>query len=121
MILFIAALAIAAVSFIACGGNNDTGGSGGTGGGTANAVTITAKDFSFDTSTIDATAGEAVEVTLVNKDSTTHSFTSDDLNVDVEAEGGAQANTTFTADKAGSYEFHCKFHPDTMKGTIKVT
>lgn len=27
---------------------------------------------------------------------------------------------TFTPDAAGTYEYHCEYHPDTMKGTIIV-
>ena len=30
------------------------------------------------------------------------------------------AKVTFTAPAAGSYEFHCEYHPATMKGTITV-
>jgi len=33
----------------------------------------------------------------------------------------SSAKFTFKPDAAGTYEYHCEYHPDTMKGTIQVT
>ena len=38
---------------------------------------------------------------------------------DVEPESSAEFS--FKPDVAGTYEYHCEYHPTTMKGTIKVT
>lgn len=114
---------VAAVLTAACGSEPEattetTGGGGGAapgGGGTR----VVASDFSFDPTEIKLQPGEKAELTFVNEDSTTHTFTSDDLGVDVEAEGGTSATVALTAPESGTAEFHCRFH-DQMTGAISV-
>jgi plastocyanin len=39
----------------------------------------------------------------------------------MDVDRGEDIKVTFTAPAAGSYEFHCKYHPTAMKGTVTVT
>src|SRR5215208_5714529 len=80
---------------------------------------ITAKDFAFDPSEVTLEAGKEVTIVLTNEDSAEHNITAEDLDVDADAEGGETGQATVTPD-AGSYDFHCKYHPDQMTGTITV-
>jgi plastocyanin len=121
MLVVLAALAL----FIgACGGDDGGGGTatgeaaenGGDGGG-GGGLQITASGTAFDTDSLSAPAGE-LEVTLTNEDGTTHTFTIDDLDVNLEVEGGNSDSTSFEAE-AGTYEYHCRFH-SSMTGELTV-
>jgi plastocyanin len=79
---------------------------------------VSAAEFAFNPTTIDASAGEEIELTFNNTGTTEHSFTIDGL-VEVEAEGGAQASGTFTAPDS-PIEFFCKYHPDQMRGELTI-
>ncbi len=83
-------------------------------------LSVTAADFSFEPTTLNAPVGATVGITLDNTGVAAHTFTSDDLDVDIEAAGGAVRTGEFTVPEAGTYEFHCHFHPDQMKGEIVV-
>ena len=117
-------LVTAALLVGACGGDDDDSGSngngGGGGGGEGQSVELTAANFMFDPTTIEAEPGQEVTVNLVNDDEAEHSFTVEDLDVEVEAEGGESADVTFTAPDSGSVEFFCEYHPDQMRGEIAV-
>jgi len=106
-------LAIFAVAVVACGGD-------GSGGGTtapeAGSATITIQSFSFG-EPVSISAGDTV--TVINKDSTNHTWTSvDDLfnSGPIEPDG----EFSFTFDEPGVYEFACRIHPS-MKGSLTVT
>ncbi|MEO8323968.1 MAG: cupredoxin domain-containing protein [Actinomycetota bacterium] len=114
----LALLGALALVLVACG---DEGGSGdASGGGAKQSVTVTAADFSFAETEIQVDPGATVDLTLDNTGDAKHSFTSDDLDVEIEAEGGAEASTTFDAPDSGTFEFHCEYHPDAMTGQIVV-
>ncbi|MFL6510247.1 MAG: hypothetical protein ACJ700_03565 [Nitrososphaera sp.] len=51
-----------------------------------------------------------------------HSFTIDaqPYNVDIDTAAGEIGNSTFTADQAGIFQYHCKYHPQTMRGELIV-
>ena len=117
-----AGLVIAVVALTACGGgsNDSSGGSDTGGGGGGTPVTVTAKDFAFSPNEISAEPGEEVELTFQNDDDTTHTFTSDDLGVDLSVDGGKSGTATFTAPDSGSVEWHCTIH-SSMTGTITVS
>jgi plastocyanin len=83
------------------------------------AMTVTAVDFSLSPATITASAGQVINVTFKNTGSTQHSFTVGTTDVAVAA-GGASSSGSFTA-SATTVEFHCKYHPTTMKGTITIS
>jgi plastocyanin len=83
------------------------------------AITVTAIDFSLSPATITASAGQVINVTFKNNGSTTHSFTVGTTDVAV-TDSGASSSGSFTA-SATTVEFHCKFHPTQMKGTITIS
>lgn len=115
--LFVVATVIALLS-AACGG--DDGGSGGMNMAEPLPIKMTAANFKFDPKTFTAHSGHEVALTFVNEDDTEHSFTIDELDFEVEAEGGDEATATFKPTDAGKLEFYCKYHPDSMTGTITV-
>ncbi len=51
-----------------------------------------------------------------------HSFTLDTqpYNVDIDTAAGESRNATFTADQEGIFQYHCKYHPQTMRGELIV-
>lgn len=110
------ALSFVAVALLlgSCGGDSPED----TGAGESREVEVTAADFSFDTESISAEAGESIDIRLVNSDDAEHSFTIDDI-VDVEAEGGEEATGSFTAPDETA-EFYCRYHPDEMRGELTV-
>ena len=77
---------------------------------------VTIQQFAF-TVNGDATAG--TELTIENKDTVTHTFTSDDGKWDsIEIEGGKTGTITVPS-QAGDYKFHCEIHKS-MTGTLTV-
>jgi plastocyanin len=83
-------------------------------------TTLVAEGISFDTTKLNLTAGQKVTVTFENKDSVEHNFTFKEAKADTDVEGGETAKATFTVPAAGTYEFHCEYHPTQMKGTVTV-
>jgi plastocyanin len=83
------------------------------------AITVTAVDFSLSPATITASAGQVINVSFKNSGSSQHSFTVGTTDVALAA-GGASSSGSFTA-SAQTVEFHCKYHPTTMKGTITIS
>ena len=51
-----------------------------------------------------------------------HSFTIDEqpYSVDIDTAAGETGNATFTADQEGIFQYHCKYHPQTMAGQLVV-
>ena len=51
-----------------------------------------------------------------------HSFTIDaqPYSVDIDTAAGETGNATFTADQEGIFQYHCKYHPETMRGQLVV-
>jgi plastocyanin len=109
---------------VASGGDDSTDESTGSDAGEADegggeTLAVTASGFRFDPDALEAGAGEAYTVDFTNEDDTDHTFTIDDLDVDIAAGGGESASGELTAD-AGEYEFHCRIH-SSMKGTLTVS
>ncbi len=90
------------------------------------AVEITAADLAFPVTTIQATAGAAFTITLVNNDSVPH-------NISIYAEEGGELLAEGTVINggetvelrvdpldAGEYYFMCDLHPADMNGTLVV-
>jgi len=122
--------ALVAMLILAAGGCG--GDEGGSAGGNASATTaaaggggeelkLTAKDIKWDTTTLQLTSGTSYRVEVTNDDSVEHNFTFEQAGANQDVEGGENITVTFTAPAAGSYEFHCKYHPQVMKGTVTVT
>ena len=131
--MLVGVLALAAAG---CGGGSDNGGSasaaptttaaaetttagGGGGGGTE--IQLVASDFKFDKTSLDMQSGSQVKVELRNQGQAEHNFTFTEAGASQDVEAGEDATATFTAPAAGSYQFHCKYHPSQMKGTVTVT
>lgn len=87
----------------------------------AGSTTLVAQGISFNTTKLDFKAGQKVTVTVQNKDSVEHNFTFKAAKASKDVEAGETAKATFTVPAAGTYEFHCKYHPNQMKGTVTVT
>jgi plastocyanin len=122
-----------------CGGGDDNGGASASGttaapaataapettaaagGGGEDEIALVTQGFKFDKTSLDLKAGSSYTVEVTNKDSAEHSFTFEAASVDQDVEAGEDATATFTAPAAGDYEFHCKYHPAAMKGTVTVT
>ncbi len=102
----------------ACG--EDGGGEDGGAEGDGTSIEITARDFEFDPTTLRVKPSEEITLTLNNEGETEHSFTSEELDVHVEAEGGDSAETTFTPPETGTFDFFCEYHPEQMTGTVSV-
>jgi len=122
--------ALVAMLILAAGGCG--GDEGGSAGGNASATTaaaggggeelkLTAKDIKWDTTTLQLTSGTSYRVEVTNDDSVEHNFTFEQAGANQDVEGGENITVTFTAPAAGSYGFHCKYHPQVMKGTVTVT
>jgi plastocyanin len=87
----------------------------------AGSTTLVAQGISFNTTKLDFKAGQKVTVTIRNKDSVEHNFTFKAAKANKDVEAGETARATFTVPAAGTYEFHCEYHPNQMKGTVTVT
>jgi plastocyanin len=99
-----------------------------------NAVSATALDslpelrtsgFAFDQAELHVHAGETVALRLINADNTTHTFTIDQLGVDVPILPGDANVAVFRPTQPGTYIFYCKPHYDPatgrgMHGTLVV-
>jgi plastocyanin len=117
----IALLAVAVLGAAACGSSDegDAAPSGDEGG--AAGTSVRATDFAFEPTEIEVGAGEDVAITFVNAGNVTHTFTAEDLDVDVEAATGDEAEVSFTApDEDATIAFVCRFHPSQMTGEIVV-
>lgn len=129
---FLLLTGILGIGLAACGPSGDASPSHAGGHGTltvANgAVEISADDLAFDASVIEATAGEAFTVTLVNNESVPHNFsvyTEEGGEVIVEGDVVTGPDQSVTVEvpalEAGEYFFVCDIHPADMTGTIVVS
>jgi plastocyanin len=84
-------------------------------------VTIETRNAAYSTSSLAAPSGQ-VTVVLTNHDLFWHTFTVDELHVDVEAPLGGAREATFTA-APGSYRFYCRVPAHAaagMRGTLTI-
>jgi plastocyanin len=80
-------------------------------------IEIVTQDIEFSHEHITAEAGE-VSVFVENKDTTLHTFTIEELGVDLQIPSNSAQRITFDA-PSGTYDFECTPHSDGMKGTIE--
>ena len=79
-------------------------------------ATVTIENFSF---TVAADASVGTQITILNQDSGSHTWTSVDEVFD--SDGLAPGDIfEFTFSEPGEYAFFCKFHPTQMTGRITV-
>jgi len=89
------------------------------GGAAAGAAEIVIQNFAFSPASLTVTPGE--KVTVMNKDSTTHTVTATGAKAFDTGDVASGATTTFTAPtKAGSYPYICEIH-QFMHGTLTVS
>jgi plastocyanin len=64
-------------------------------------------------------------IQIENPTDTKHELVIDSQGKEVTTSGdiapGASGQATFRPNGTGTYNYHCEYHPDTMKGTIKLT
>jgi plastocyanin len=82
-------------------------GAGSSGGSNDLNVTINATEFKYDPNTITASAGQKVNITLINKGAVKHTFVLTEANANITADVGQTATGSFTAPAAGTYTFFC--------------
>ncbi|HEY5640411.1 MAG TPA: cupredoxin domain-containing protein [Dehalococcoidia bacterium] len=81
------------------------------------AITVQAIDFAFDKESISAAPGAIVEVGFSNDGLASHTFTVDEIEVDLLLAGGETGTLQFTFPDE-SFEFYCRIHPQ-MRGTLE--
>lgn len=83
-------------------------------------VAVRAANIEFDPGTVTVKAGDEIGVHVDNADLVRHTFTVDELDLEIDVPPGKQRRATFSAE-AGSYEFHCAVPGhETMKGELVV-
>ncbi|MDP6063489.1 MAG: cupredoxin domain-containing protein [SAR202 cluster bacterium] len=132
---------VAIFAFVACGSDDsaddapvvssDSGSAqpasdSGSAAGDATRITVTNQDpggsgdYKFDPNEFTFSVGEKVDFKIL-AESEFHTFTVDDLGIDVAIDAGDTETLTFTFDKAGEYELICIPHEALgMKGKITV-
>jgi plastocyanin len=65
-------------------------------------------------------AGQKVTLKIANDDTMQHNFTFKPVKVAKNLPVGATTTVSFSAPKAGSYLFYCKYHLQMMQGAITV-
>jgi plastocyanin len=81
-------------------------------------IALTQENFAFGPETITAQSGE-VSLHVTNNDSSRHTFTVDELGVDVSIAPGQSRLIRFDADP-GSYRFYCMPHDPGMDGDLII-
>ena len=81
-------------------------------------IELVTRDIEFHDTSLEADAG-SVSVFVENQDATLHTFTIEELDVDLDIPASKNARITFEAEP-GTYEFFCAPHKEDMKGTIEV-
>jgi len=89
----------------------------------AHEIQVTLRKYEFNPGSLHVKKGEQVKLVLTAEDHD-HGFRLDDFNINQKVAKGTTAVVTFTADKAGTFEFHCAVvcglgHRG-MKGTLVV-
>ena len=84
-------------------------------------VDITAANITYTPTAITAKAGQRITFALKNMDSFKHNLTIKALKVNKDVLGATTGTATVKLKTKGTYEFHCEYHPQQMKGTITVS
>lgn len=118
-----AACALALTALVGC---SDGGGGGGSGSPTKSGASpsagggtqVTISNFKFQPASL--TVAPGAKITVVNNDTTTHTFTADKGGSFDTGDIAPGKSATVTApSNAGAFPFHCTIHPF-MKGTLTV-
>jgi plastocyanin len=112
VVSLISAFVLAGAIVSACGSSGSKGASG-------PSVTLHAKNYAYSPMAVTMGKGKVTFV-VANSGSVEHNLTVPGLHVDKDVEAGKTESVTVTA-KAGTYPFHCEYHPKQMHGTITIT
>ncbi|GAA4604867.1 cupredoxin family copper-binding protein [Streptomyces violaceoruber] len=117
-----AACALALPALVGCSDGGGGGGGGATESATRSSASggtqVTIKDFTFEPASLTVSPG--AKVTVVNKDSTTHTLTASKGGSFDTGDIAPSKSATFTAPStAGDFPYACTIHPF-MKGTLTV-
>lgn len=82
------------------------------------AVTLTLKDHRFTPSAVEVPAGQRIKIDLINLDTATEEFDSEDLRVEKDVTPNGRVSFVIGPLKPGTYSFMGELHPDTASGTI---
>lgn len=118
----VTACALALTTLLGCsnggGGGGDTATESATGPSTGGGTRITIQDFKFQPASLTVSAG--AKVTVVNKDTTTHTVTASKGGSFDTGDIAPGRSATFTApSEPGDFPYTCTIHPF-MKGTLTV-
>ena len=80
-----------------------------------------ASNIKFDKASLTAKADQPFTITLTNNDTVEHNITIEDLKVNKDVEGGKSETSDSVTPAAGTYEYHCEYHPSAMKGQLIVS
>ena len=86
-------------------------------------VTLIAENNAFNKTNPDihAKVDTPKKILILNKDLRRHDFIVDELNINTAYLSTEQSFTTAIATRvAGTFEYYCSLHPDTMRGKILV-
>lgn len=109
-----AVMAAAALGLLAgCGSSSSSSSTSGS------SVDLTAANISWSTTDIKVAAGD-VTFAVTNNDKVEHNLTIDAVKVNKDVGPGKTVKAKATL-QAGTYPFHCEYHPDVMKGTVTVS
>jgi nitrite reductase (NO-forming) len=89
----------------------------------ASTIEVVATDLRFDPTTVTITAGDTVNLALVNDGRAFHDLTIPALGFLLDAEAGGETSGSLTVDEPGTYEFECSVpgHAEAgMRGTLIV-
>ncbi len=89
----------------------------------ATEIEVSAKYAVFSPSTITVAKGQTVKVTVTSTGGS-HTFTIDELGINIAVGSGQTTTEEFTVEKAGTFSFYCAVpgHRDAgMVGTLKAT
>ncbi|MGI8616073.1 MAG: cupredoxin domain-containing protein [Actinomycetota bacterium] len=82
----------------------------GTGRASGGAITLDASEFAFSPTCIEASGGQALEVTVTNGGSALHNLSVDSLGIDEDVQAGESITVDVTVPDSGSVPFVCKYH-----------
>jgi plastocyanin len=82
-------------------------------------IEMVLENIEFSPQTITAEGGEEISVFVENRDTVLHTFTIEELDVDIDVPGNGSARVTFDA-APGRYEFICEPHQPDMDGALRV-
>jgi plastocyanin len=78
-------------------------------------------DFFFRPTVLTGSAGQTINLELLNNGSNPHTFTIDAAQVDVQVEPGLNATTKVSFPESGAILFYCRFHAEGgMRGGLSV-